>query len=32
MEVLAILGMCVAVVGVVYYDEKYSENNIHIVY
>lgn len=32
MEVLDIVGMCVVAVGVVYYDEEYSENNIHIAY
>ena len=31
MEVLAIVGMCVVAVGVVYYDE-HGENNIHIAY
>ncbi len=30
MEILAVVGMCVAAVGVVYYDdEKYSESSIH---
>ena len=32
MEVIAIVGMGVAAVGVVYYDEEHSENNIHIAY
>lgn len=30
MEVLVIVAMCVASVGVVYYDEEHSENNVHI--
>lgn len=32
MEVLAIVGMCVVAVGVVYYDDEHGENNIHIAY
>lgn len=31
MEILAVVGMCVAAVGVVYYDdEEHNENGIHI--
>lgn len=32
MEILAVVGMCMAAVGVVYYDdEEHSENSIQLV-
>lgn len=30
MEIVAVVGVCVAVVGMVYYDEEQIEKHIHI--